>query len=207
MDLFYFFSDLVSRLGYVGIVVTMLIESVFPPIPSELVLPFAGFAAAQGKLTLWGAYVAATFGAMLGAIFWYVTGRTVGEKTINRIVARWGKFFGLQVRDVEKAQGWFVNHGRKAVFFGRMIPGVRSLISVPAGLSKMPFWMFMMWSSVGTALWSILLITAGYVLGDHYDQVAHIVDPISKIILIMCVVGFIGFLSYKILTKSKEVST
>ncbi len=206
MDLFLFFSDLVGRLGYGGIILTMLIESIFPPIPSELVLPFAGFAAAQGQLTLWGAYLAATIGAMLGAIFWYVAGRTVGEKTLTRLVAKWGKPLGFSVKDVEKAQGWFMKHGNKAVFFGRMIPGIRSLISVPAGLSKMPFWLFMVWSSVGTAIWSIILITAGYILGDHYESVAHIVDPLSKIILVVVVLGSIGFVAYRILSKSKEVS-
>lgn len=205
MDLFLFFSDLVGKLGYAGVALTMFIESVFPPIPSELVLPFAGFAAAQGHMTLWGAYVAATLGAMAGAVFWYTAGRSIGIEVLNRMIAGWGKPFGLRLRDVEKAQEWFYVHGTKAVFFGRMIPGIRSLISVPAGLSKMPFWLFMTWSAIGTALWSIVLITAGYFLGDNYDKVAHIVDPLSKIVLVIVVVGGLGFLAWRLLKTSSEV--
>lgn len=209
MDFVLYISELLgdySDLGYFGIMLIMFIESVFPPIPSELVLPFAGFAAGQGQINLLGAYISATAGAMFGAVFWYTAGRKIGINVLNKTIARWGKPFGLHLKDVEKAQQWFFVHGTKAVFFGRMIPGVRSLISIPAGMSKMPFWLFMTWSSIGTAIWSILLITAGYFLGDNYDAVAHIVDPMSTIVLVMVVIGGLGFVGYKMLTKSKEVS-
>lgn len=197
MDPVLFVSDLIARLGYSGVAAAMFIEAIFPPIPSEIVLPFAGFAAAQGKLTIIGVLIAATLGSLLGSTALYFFGRLVSEKHLQKLVERWGKPIGIKRSDVMKARSWFDKHGYKAVFLGRMIPGVRTVISIPAGISHMPFLPFLLWSGVGTALWSALLIMAGFLLGNQYQQIATILAPFSKVLMLLAILGITWWLFQK----------
>ncbi len=172
-----------TSMGYLGIGLLMFLENLFPPIPSELIMPLAGFNIAKGKMAFLPVIAAGTIGTVLGALPWYYLGCQLGEERIKKLVDRHGKWLRISVRDVERAKGWFDRSGHFAVLIGRLIPGVRTLISLPAGMAKMPIAPFILYSTVGTALWVSLLAYGGYVLGDKYEDIEHFIAPFSKIIL------------------------
>ena len=181
--MFDWLAKLVEEAGYLGIALLMLCENVFPPIPSEIIMPVAGFAAAQGKLSLTGVIVAGTAGTLLGAIVWYRIGCAVGLKRLKSLAVRHGRWLTLSPDDLERAHAWFNRHGGVAVFVGRLIPAVRSLISVPAGIARMSATRFLIWTALGTALWTALLASAGYLLESEYERVGEYLNPVSNIIL------------------------
>lgn len=176
-------QGLMDSLGYVGILLLMVLENLFPPIPSELILPSAGFAAARGDMSLPVVILMGTLGSVLGTLPLYYIGRAFGEKRLMDWADRHGKWLTLSGKDIKKADDWFDRHGSKAVLFGRMIPGIRSLLSLPAGMSEMPLPKFLLYSGIGSALWATLLTGAGYLLGENYDRVEQYVGPASRIIL------------------------
>jgi membrane protein DedA with SNARE-associated domain len=176
-------TNLMTSMGYLGIGLLMFLENLFPPIPSELIMPLAGFNIAKGKMAFLPAIAAGTLGTVLGALPWYYLGCQLGEERIKKLVDRYGKWLRISVRDVDRAKGWFDRSGQFAVLIGRLIPGVRTLISLPAGMAKMPIAPFVLYSTVGTALWVSLLTYGGYVLGDKYEDIEHFIAPFSKIIL------------------------
>jgi membrane protein DedA with SNARE-associated domain len=176
-------AGLVEETGYLGILLLMFAENVFPPIPSELVMPLAGFAAAQGTLSLAGVILAGSAGALLGALFWYGIGRWVGCERLRRFAGRHGAWLTIAPGDVDRAQSWFRRHGWAAVFVGRIIPGIRTLISVPAGIAEMPLGIFLAFSALGTAAWTTLLAVAGYLLEERYEAVAHWLNPAANVVI------------------------
>lgn len=159
--------SVMQRLGYSGLVLLMFLDNVFPPVPSEIIMPSAGYTAAMGHLTLWGVIVAGCIGSLLAAAVLYGIGRAIPHDRLMRWIDRHGKFVGIQSVDVEKALNAFERHGHQVVFFGRMIPAVRSLVSIPAGMSHMPFWKFMGYSAAGTVIWTTFLACLGYFLGQN----------------------------------------
>jgi membrane protein DedA with SNARE-associated domain len=181
--------NLMNSLGYLGVVLLMILENLFPPLPSELILPAAGFAAARGELNLIGVVLAGALGSVLGTLPLYFIGRAVGEERLVKWADRYGRWLTLSGRDIRKADDWFDRHGPKAVLFGRMVPGIRSLLSLPAGMSEMPLPKFLVYSAIGSGLWAALLATAGYLLGDNYEQVEGYVGPIGTALLVL-LVGF-----------------
>jgi len=179
----------ISSAGYGGILLLMFIENVFPPIPSELIMPLAGFMVAQDKLTFIGTTLAGMAGSVLGALPLYYAGKKLGEERVKRLADRYGRWLTLSRQDIERASRWFHRHGGAAVFVCRLIPGVRSFISVPAGIVGMNFLQFLAYTSIGTALWAALLAYLGYLLGSNFAQVGEYLDPVSWIVL-----GAIGVL-------------
>ena len=145
--------ELIERGGYLGIVALMFLENLFPPIPSELIMPSAGFQASQGSLSLAGVMLAGTAGSLCGALFWYAVGRYAGENRLKRWASRHGRWLTLTPEDVDRADDWFDRHNAAAVFFGRLLPTIRTLISIPAGLFEMPPGPFLLYSALGTGLW------------------------------------------------------
>jgi membrane protein DedA with SNARE-associated domain len=180
-----------ESLGYVGIGLLMFLENLFPPIPSELIMPLAGFTVAQGKMQLVPAIVAGVLGTILGAFPWYYLGKLLGENRIKRWIDKHGKWLGISSEEIDKSQRWFYRHGKKAVFFGRLVPGIRTLISLPAGFSNMPMPQFLIYSTLGTIAWVGFLTIAGYKLGEHYDLVDQYLAPVSKIVLVLVVIAAI----------------
>lgn len=173
----------ITDFGYLGIFLLMLVESVFPPLPSELIIPFAGFSAARGELDLFGVLLAATSGAVVGMIPWYLMGRLFGLERVRRLADRFGRWFTLNAEEIDLATGWFTRFGRAIVFFGRLMPIIRTLISVPAGLASMPAALFFGASALGALLWNTILVGSGYLLNDHYDLVEVALDPLTIIVL------------------------
>jgi membrane protein DedA with SNARE-associated domain len=182
-------TNTMNSLGYVGIALLMFLENLFPPIPSELIMPLAGFTVAQGKMSFVPAVLAGVIGTMLGALPWYYLGKVLGEERIKAWVDRRGKWLGISSEEVTKSQQWFYRYGTKAVFFGRLVPGIRTLISIPAGFSEMPFAPFFIFSTFGTLAWVLLLTFAGYLLGDNYPLVEEYLAPFSKIALLAIAIG------------------
>jgi len=161
----------------------MFLENVFPPIPSEVIMPLAGFVAAQGGLSFWGAVAAGAAGSLAGAVGWYVVGRKVGERRLRAWVDRHGRWLTLSGDDVDTAKHWFERHGGAAVFVGRLVPGVRTLISVPAGFAAMPLLPFLLYSAAGTAVWTVALAVAGRMLGSQYERVSRVLEPAGLVVL------------------------
>lgn len=182
-------TNTIQSLGYFGIGLLMFLENLFPPIPSELIMPLAGFTAAQGKMALVPAIAAGVIGTVLGALPWFYLGKFLGEDRIKQWISLYGAWLGISTAEIDKAQRWFYRHGNKAVFFGRFIPGVRTLISLPAGFSHMPLPQFLIYSTLGTLGWTLLLTFAGYSLGQNYTLVDEYLGPVSKIVLGLLVIA------------------
>ncbi len=201
----------ISTLGYWGIVLVMAIENIFPPIPSELVMPLAGFLAAcrdqptiskacqKADFTLWGVILAGAIGSVLGALVLYYVGYFANEVVIRRFVRRFGKWFLLSEADLDKALDYFNRHGDAVTFFGRLVPLIRSLISIPAGMARMSLPRFILFTTLGTALWSGLLATAGYFLGQNWEQVLGWVELYQTGFLVVLGLSFLAFIYFKLI--------
>ena len=173
----------ISDASYFGIFLLMLLESIFPPLPSELIIPFAGFSAARGELSLIGVLLAATSGAVVGMIPWYLAGRLFGLERVRRLADRFGRWFTLNADEIDTATAWFHRYGPGVGFFGRLVPLIRTMISVPAGLARMPALLFFGASAMGALLWNTILVGSGYVLDDHYQLVEMVLDQLTSIVL------------------------
>jgi membrane protein DedA with SNARE-associated domain len=173
----------ISDFGYLGIFLVMLAESIFPPIPSELIIPFAGFAAANGTLNFFGVLAAATIGAVVGMLPWYFAARWFGLARLRWLADHYGRLLTMNADEIDFAVGFFRRYGPAIVFFGRLMPIIRTLISVPAGLAQMNLGVFLLASGAGALLWNTILTLAGYILHEHYDLVEVVLDPLTFIVL------------------------
>lgn len=184
--------DVMDTLGYIGLALLVAVENVFPPIPSEIILPLAGFNSSTGEMNVYLAIVWATIGSVVGALILYYVGYFFGEERVRYIVRKWGKWLGFKESDVDKADDWFDRYGGYAVMFCRVIPIVRSIISIPAGLRKMPMLTFVLFTTLGSLTWNTLLIFAGYLLGDNWDHVEEYVGILqyAVILVVLVVVGW-----------------
>jgi membrane protein DedA with SNARE-associated domain len=179
-----------ESLGYAGIVFLMFLENVFPPIPSELIMPLGGFSSLEGQLSFGGVVAAGTAGSVLGAIPLYYLGRLLGEERLKQLADRYGKWLTVSSKEIDRADNWFDTHGHKAVFFCRLVPGVRSLISIPAGVSGMHLAPFLLYSTLGSAIWTAFLAYLGRLLGENYELVDTYIGPLSYVVLGLLVLAF-----------------
>lgn len=176
--------SVVDGIGEVGVGALIALENLFPPIPSEVILPLAGFAAAQGSFSLLSAILWTTAGSVVGALVLYELGAVVGRDRVRAFAARLPL---VNPGDVDVAERWFVRHGYKAVFFGRMLPIIRSAISVPAGVERMPMWRFLLYTLAGSAIWNTLFIVAGYQLGARYTEVEQYATTLQYVVVAVAV--------------------
>ena len=181
--MFDWITGVVGRLGYVGVAVLTFLENLFPPIPSELVIPLAGFVAAEGDLRVGLVIATGTIGSLSGAVVWYEVGRRIGEHRLREWVMRHGKWLTLSPRDVDRAQAWFRRHGNAAVFVGRLMPGVRTFVSLPAGFSAMPLAPFLLYSALGTIMWTAALAYAGVLLQANFTLVGDYINVATNLLL------------------------
>ena len=191
--MFEWIAATIERLGYWGIAGLTLLENVVPPIPSEVVVPLAGFVAARGGLNFWGVVAAAAIGALAGAVGWYVAARSIGAARLRRWVDDHGHWLTLTCEDIDKSEQWFEKHGSWAVFVGRLVPGVRTFISVPAGFSGMRAAPFVLYSALGTIAWTLALAWAGTVLQSNFDLVGTYIDRVANVLL----VAFVIYLAWR----------
>ncbi len=181
----------INSLGYIGIALLMALENIVPPIPSELIMPLAGFTVTQGKLKFIFVIIAGTVGSVLGTIPWYFLGKSWGLKRTKKIADKYGRWLTISGEDVEKTKGWFDRRGYAATAIGRLVPGIRTYISIPAGVSKMPFLAFLIYSTAGSIIWVTLLTYAGYILGENYQRVGIYLKPFSGLVLVLVLITFI----------------
>lgn len=175
--------SIVSSTGYFGLALLMFVENVFPPIPSEVIMPLAGYMVTRGELSLVGTVVAGTAGAVLGALPLYYLGHRLGRERLKEFADAHGRWLTLSRRDLDQAERWFQRHGGAAVFFCRLVPGVRSLISTPAGVERMHLGPFLAYTTAGSAIWTTLLACSGYFLGSSFGEVGEYLDPVSWAVL------------------------
>ena len=185
---------IMAKFGYFGIMFAMFAENVFPPIPSEVIMPAAGFAVARGDLNLMLVIIAGTVGTVLGALPLYYLGTLFNKERLVVLTDKYGKWVFVRSDDVLSANDWFDKHGKKAVFFGRMVPGIRSLISIPAGMHKMPLPSFLVLTTLGASIWTTLLTLAGYHFGQNYGVIETMIAPYSRIILVLVGVIVVGWI-------------
>ncbi|QOV40913.1 DedA family protein [Streptomyces ferrugineus] len=188
-------ADLVDTLGGPGAGLAIALENLFPPLPSEVILPLTGFAAGQGVLTLTSALFWTTLGSVAGAVVLYWIGMLFGRARMHAI---WAKLPLVKTSDLERTEAWFTKHGTKAVFLGRMVPIFRSLISVPAGVERMPLALFIMLTTLGSLIWNAVLVMAGYWLGDQWEAVEAYVGILSKAVLVLVVVALATYVAVRL---------
>jgi membrane protein DedA with SNARE-associated domain len=181
-------TDIVAAGGWPGVLALMFLENLFPPIPSEVIMPLAGFAAARGQMSFTLAVIAGVVGTLLGNAFWYELSRAIGSARIRPLFVRYGRWFAVDQDDFDRAERTLRHYGPIALFFGRLLPAIRTLISIPAGLALIPRHVFYVWTGLGSTIWILFLTGAGYWMEDHYDKVEGWIEPLSYVV----VAGVIG---------------
>ncbi|MFD0855485.1 DedA family protein [Actinomadura adrarensis] len=194
-------TDLMERLGAPGAGLAIALENLFPPLPSEVILPLAGFTASQGKMGLAAAIIWTTIGSVVGALVLYGIGAIIGRDRMRRIV-EWLPL--VKIEDLDRTEAWFARHGTKAVFFGRMIPIFRSLISVPAGVERMKVTTFLLFTTLGSLIWNTIFIFAGYGLGENWTQVEEWVSTYSRGVLVLAVLAVVAFIAVRIVKNRRS---
>ncbi len=203
-----FILHIIEQFGYFGVFFLILIENVFPPIPSEVILLFSGFFSSYTSLSVFYMILASTLGSFLGAIILYYIGKIFNKERLKKIVnGRLGKILFLKENDIDKADEWFDNKGNKSVFFCRFVPIVRSLISIPAGMSEMPMGKFIIYTICGSMIWNTVLICLGYRLGSNWEYVLTILDKYQIIVIVILVIifGYVIIKFYRKKRKSKKI--
>jgi membrane protein DedA with SNARE-associated domain len=194
---------LVETLGYPGLAIVVALENVFPPIPSEAVLPLAGYLVSQGRMTLWGAVLASTVGSVAGALVLYWLGAAWGQDRVRRLVQKYGRWLAVDEGDLDRSQAWFERHGRSAVFLARLAPLTRSLISIPAGVARMPIGPFLLYTTLGSGIWNAILIGAGWLLGANWSLVEKYQGYVGTGVVVLIVVLIVAFIGRRVLSGGK----
>ncbi len=203
-----FILHIIEQFGYFGVFFLILIENVFPPIPSEVILLISGFFSSYTSLSVFYMILASTLGSFLGAIILYYIGKIFNKERLKKIVnGRLGKILFLKENDIDKADEWFDNKGNKSVFFCRFVPIVRSLISIPAGMSEMPMGKFIIYTICGSMIWNTVLICLGYRLGSNWEYVLTILDKYQMVVIVILVImfGYVIIKFYRKKRKSKKI--
>lgn len=197
-------TDIMDQFGYLGIFLMMMIENLFPPIPSEVILPFGGFMTTYTSLSVLGVVITATTGSVIGAIILYGIGTFIDVARLEKIVGRWGHIIRVTKDDVHKADIWFTKYGYWTVLFCRMVPLIRSLISIPAGMSKMAFWLFLLFTIIGTVAWNVILVLIGVVLGESWQDILGFMEIYSTIVYVFIGITAVLLLVLFILKKGNK---
>lgn len=182
--------EFMSRFGYFGVFFLIMVENVFPPIPSEVILTFGGYMTSFSEMTRTGVIIAATAGSVIGAMILYSIGLLLDVKRLEKIVDRWGKFLRLTRKDIHRADAWFDKYGPWTVFFCRLVPLIRSLISIPAGMSNMNFPLFLLLTTIGSLIWNAALVSVGAAVGDNWESIVGYMDIYSNIAYV--IIGLCG---------------
>jgi membrane protein DedA with SNARE-associated domain len=180
----------IEQWGYPGIALLMLLENVVPPLPSELIMPFAAFQAARGELHWPLVVFAGAAGSVLGTLPWYLAGRALGLERVLQFADRHGRWLTLSRHDVERAEAWFVRRGAAVLLLGRLVPGLRTVISLPAGVSRLPLRTYCAWTAAGSLLWCSALTAAGYALESRYERIASAMSPVSTGIVVLLLAAY-----------------
>ena len=192
-------ESMVTQGGYGGVFVAMLIENFLQFIASEAIMPLAGYLVSQGKLALMPTILAGTAGTILGTFPWYLIGLYMNEEKLETAISRHGAWFGVTSAKLKKSRLWFNRYGHLMVFWGRLVPVLRTLVSIPAGMELMPMRSFLLWTSLGSLIWNAFLTFTGYLLGEHWQELHTWLKPFTA----LAVAGLIGFLLYWLFTSRR----
>ncbi|MGA1039722.1 MAG: DedA family protein [Ilumatobacteraceae bacterium] len=216
-DLANWVQDVINQFGYLGVALLVVIENVFPPIPSEIVLPFAGFVAqhgasavnatagaAQSDTTVVGMMIAATVGSVVGALILYFVSAAIGPERLRQFVERFGKWFGVKSSDLVRAEEWFDLRSSAAVLVGRCVPLIRSIVSIPAGFRRMKLTSFVVLTAIGSAVWNIALIGAGAVLGDQWERVGEYVGVFQWLVIAAVLLLLVRFVVSRLKNRRQQ---
>ena len=190
--------------GYLAILFAMFLENVIPPIPSELIMPLGGFYVSQGQLDFLPVVLAGLLGTVFGALPWYGIGRLVNEERIEKWLEKNGRWIGINPKELARSRQWFNRYGVSLIFWGRLVPGIRTLISVPAGVELMPIPPFLIWTTAGSLIWTLFLTTTGFYLGDNYSIIEKWINPLStifKVVIVLILSYALISIIYKVLRK------
>lgn len=196
-------EGIISTGGYPGLYFVMFLENVFPPIPSEVVLPLAGSLSLTGKFTILLITIVGMLGSLTGALLFYGLGKWLGEIRVRNFIAKFGKYALISVDDFDKSKGWFDKYDEWVIFFSRMVPIVRSLISIPAGISNMNLAKFSVYTIMGTALWSFVLSYAGRLLGEQWPVITDFINTYQNVVLAVCLFAVVAFITNRLVRKKK----
>ena len=191
-------------IGYGAILFAMFLENLIPPIPSELMMPLGGFYVSQGQLDFFPVVLAGLIGTVVGALPWYGIGRLVNEERLEKWLGKKGRWLGINPQELVRSRKWFNRYGVSLVFWGRLVPGIRTLISVPAGVELMPMTPFLIWTTAGSLIWTLFLTITGFYLGDNYANIEKWMSPFSSIfktMIILIISASLMILIYKTLRK------
>jgi membrane protein DedA with SNARE-associated domain len=191
----------IESLGYAGIALIMCLENVFPPIPSELVMPLAGFLVEKGRFSFVGVVLAGTLGSVAGALILYYFGLWADEPVVRSFIRRFGRFMLVSEKDLDRAMGFFQRYSQPVVFFGRLIPLIRSLISIPAGMNRMPLGRFLLFTTLGSTIWTSLLAAAGLILAENWELILDYIDRYQKLTLAVIALAVVGFVAVRIRSR------
>lgn len=212
-DLANWVQDVINQFGYFGVALLVVIENVFPPIPSEIVLPFAGFVAqqsanavnaTQSDTTVVGMMIAATVGSVVGALILYFVSAAIGPERLRTFVERFGKWFGVKSTDLVRAEAWFDRRSNAAVLVGRCVPLIRSIVSIPAGFRRMKLTSFVVLTAIGSAVWNIALIGAGALLGDQWERVGEYVGVFQWLVIAAVLVFLVRFVASRLKKRRRQ---
>jgi membrane protein DedA with SNARE-associated domain len=196
-------SEVLRDLGYAGLALLMFAETIFPPIPSEAVLPLAGYLVEQGEFSYVTVLITATAGSVFGSVLLYEAARHGGRPFVNRFM-RIGR---LDPAKMAEAEQWFAKRGPLVVLLGRFVPGVRSLVALPAGLLRMPRWEYLLFTVIGSSIWNAVLVGAGWALGTQWEHVSDVIGPLSTPLLILAVVAVATWMTYRALRRRRARSS
>ncbi len=199
--MFDWISGFIDSVGLIGIAFLMFLENVFPPIPSELIMPLAGFNAASGQQNLVAVIIAGSIGSLAGALLWYWIGRRIGADRLKRLTRRHGRWLTITPEEVDQSNAWFHKYGGLAVLIGRLVPTVRTFISVPAGVAEMPLVKFLAYTTFGTVTWTAILTLAGYWLQSQYEKVSTWLNPVSTGVVVI----LLGWYLWRVATYRRRV--
>ena len=196
-----------GALGYPGLIGIVFLENLFPPIPSEVVLPLAGFLSTTGVFNPFGAVAASTLGAVTGAVALYLIGAWLGEPRLRRLVVRFGRYLTVSEADFDRALTWFNRYGTATVFFAREVPLVRSLISIPAGIARMSMVRFIVFTTLGTVLWNSVLVGLGYLLGVNWPVISEVLSRYEQVVVALLAIGVVAFLAVRVYRRRSDGTT
>ncbi len=192
--------DFIGATGYLGIVALMFVENIFPPIPSEFIMPLAGFLVSENKFSFFAVVCAGTFGSVLGALPLYFLGAKIGAEKLKIFADTRGRWFAFSSRDIERANRWFDKYGHFAVLLCRLVPGIRSLISIPAGINRMNMFSFLFFTTLGAGVWTAFLAGLGFILKSNFGEIENYLDPVVYIVLAAIIVLYL----FRVIKRGKK---
>lgn len=199
-----FLEEVINQFGYAAIIILIAVENIFPPIPSEVILTFGGFMTAASNMSVTGVITASTAGSVGGAVILYYIGSILGADRMKRIILKYGRWLRLTTADVDKSYAWFDKYGPWTVFFCRFIPLIRSLISIPAGMSKMKMPKFLLLTAAGTLIWNTVLVNLGASVGENWEDITGVMDVYSNIVYAILVILALAFLAWLFYFRPKK---